>query len=94
MKYLSVLIILGFTILSANADLFQSNNPFPEQTDPERLNNIYETKPSAIQKEVQQKKKSWWKVKNETVESQTENKSNFKTLNEGVQKGNFYVYSD
>ena len=94
MRIFAALILVLFCVTSVQAEMFQYNNPFPTETGTERFNNIYGTEPAVVQKEVQQKKKSWWKIREDVTEPTVEPSDNFKTIHEGIQKDNFYVFSD
>ena len=103
MKKIALLLVLTFCVNSVMADnLFQDTNPFP-QTNPEKLNNIYEAEQSTLIQEVKQEKKSRIK-KGKNIQEQ-EIKNNEKLLytyppnagtnagtNEGVQNGSFYMF--
>lgn len=69
-----VVVLLGLIMFSmniANADPFSLENPFCNQTNPERFNNIYETEPAYATKPMQEKRKFiFWK--NKDVEKYTE----------------------
>ena len=94
MRILVALLLIGFCSSSVNAELFKSDNLFPAQTAPQSFNNLYESDQSVILNETEKKKKAWWRIKEDTTETQTETKSNFKTINEGIKKDNFNVLSD
>ena len=99
MKKLALLFVLAFCVNSALADnLFQDSTPFP-QTNPEKLNNIYEAEQSTLIQEVKQEKKS--KIKKGKNLREQEIKNNEELLytyppnvkvNEGVQDGSFYRF--
>ena len=99
MKKLALLLVLTFCVNSALADnLFQDTNPFP-QTNPEKLNNIYEAEQSTMEQEVKQEKKA--RIRTGKNIHEQEIKNNEKLLytyppnagtNEGVQNGSFYMF--
>ena len=99
MKKLALLLVLTFCVNSVLADnLFQDTNPFP-QTNPEKLNNIYEAEQSTLIQEVKQEKKA--RIKKGKNLKEQEIKNNEKLLytyppntstHEGVQNGSFYVF--
>ncbi len=99
MKKIALLLVLTFCVNSAIADnLFQDSNPFP-QTNPERMNNLYEAEQSTMIQEIKQEKKS--KIKKGKNIQEQEVKDIEKKLytyppttgqNEGVQNGSFYMF--
>ena len=99
MKKILAVIVMLCGICSVQADnLFQSSNPFP-QTDPQRMNNIYESEPAKIQDETKKAKKSWFKKGENLKKETTEQKNQYKipvypVQNEGVQSNtNFYMFT-
>ena len=71
MRFLSVLLLLAFTVSVVQAETFMpTNNPFGSKVCPENLNNIYETTPAAMEQDKETakkvKKSRWWQVKEDT----------------------------
>lgn len=72
MKKISFILALILTIGAVNADnFFQNSNPFP-QTEPQKMNNIYESEPAMIQKEAKQAKKSIFRSRNKETQENIE----------------------
>ncbi|MBR1776029.1 hypothetical protein IJ750_03015 [bacterium] len=86
MRIIATLLLISMfqNVVFAN-NFYQSINPFPEQTCPQELNNLYEANPSAIEKEQKSLKKWFRKGHNTYTETETKNqKPGFKTTNEGI----------
>ena len=99
MKKVLALMLISMGVLTAQADnLFQTSNPFP-QTDPQRMNNIYESEPAKIQDESKKAKKSWFRKGENLQQEKTELKNQYKipvypVPNEGIQeKDGFYMFT-
>ena len=100
MKKIALLLVLTFCVNSAALadNLFQDSNPFP-QTNPEKLNNIYEAEQSTLIQEVKEQKKSRIKKGKNIQEQEIKNNENLlytyppnAGTNEGVQNGSFYMF--
>ena len=99
MKKIALLLVLTFCVNSVLADnLFQNTNPFP-QTNPEKMNNIYEAEQSTLLQEVKQEKKSRIKKGKNIQKQEVKNTENLlytyppnANTNEGVQNGSFYMF--
>ena len=96
MKKLVLLAALSVSMSSVFANnLFPTNNPFPE-TEPQTMNNIYESEPAKIQQEAKQQKKSWFKkgknLQEEEAREMQQSGLNTYPVNEGVNNGSFYMF--
>ena len=99
MKKFTALFILSISLCSAYAEnLFQYSNPFP-QTEPQKMNNIYESEPAVIKQEGEQAKKSWFrKGKNLKTQDEVMKKSMpslpvYPTESQNNSNDNFYVFT-
>jgi len=90
---IALLLMIGFSGVSLADTFYMNNNPFPMETCPQRLNNIYETTQSASVKEQQstkKMKKGWFR--NNTKETPEEKAADkYREVNEGIQVNDAFV---
>ena len=90
---IALLLIMGFAGVSYAENFYMNNNPFPMETNPEKMNNIYETtQPAAVKAKQENKKfrKGWFR--NNTKETQEEKAADkYREVNEGIQVDDSFV---